>query len=43
MRSFETEVLSVKQVESLGSDFSENNDYICETAGFVPLDVKCKA
>ena len=38
----ENEILSEKQIEARCSDLSENNDYICETAGFVPLEVKFK-
>lgn len=36
------EYLSVKQIEARCSDLSQENDYICETAGFVPLEVKFK-
>lgn len=34
--------LSEAQVKESYSDFSENNDYIVETAGFIPLDVRFK-
>lgn len=36
------DVLSKKEVAALGADLSENNEYICETAGFVPLEVKMR-
>lgn len=41
MKTYEIEVLSPKQVEALSGEL-KNNDYICETAGFVPLEVKFK-
>lgn len=41
MKNYEIEVLSPKQVEALSGEL-KNNDYICETAGFVPLEVKFK-
>lgn len=42
MNYFEQEKLSKKQIMDLGSDLSEGNDYITETAGFIPLDVKLR-
>lgn len=36
------ELLTESQVEKLGADLSKNNDYITETAGFVPLEVKLR-
>lgn len=42
MKTFELEVMDKKQLEHLCSKFPEGNKYICETAGFIPLDVKFK-
>ena len=39
---FKPELMSEKQVIALGADLSVGNDYITETAGFVPLDVKLR-
>lgn len=36
------EFLDEKQVLQLSADLSENNDYITETAGFIPLEVKMR-
>lgn len=36
------EFLDDKQVKALAADLSEHNDYITETAGFIPLEVKFK-
>lgn len=36
------ERLDPKQVEALGADLSKDNEYITETAGFIPLEVKLK-
>lgn len=36
------EYMSAKDVEACKSPLKENNDYIVETAGFVPLEVKMK-
>lgn len=37
------EYLSEKEVSALSSELNEeNNPYICETAGFIPLEIKFK-
>lgn len=36
------EVMSKKEVDLLASKFPAGNDYICETAGFIPLEIKFK-
>lgn len=36
------EYMSAKDVEACKAKFEDNNDYIVETAGFVPLEVKMK-
>lgn len=36
------DIFTSKDLEATASDFSENNEYITETAGFVPLEVKLK-
>lgn len=42
MKFYEIEKLSPKQVQEFKSPMSVHNEYICETAGFVPLEVKFK-
>lgn len=42
MRTFEYEKLSDKQIQALGANLEKNNEYITETAGFIPLEVKLK-
>ena len=42
MKFYELEVLDAKQIEKLSNPKMEHNEYICETAGFVPLEVKFK-
>lgn len=39
---YELDCLDKKEVESLGADLSEGNEYITETAGYIPLEVKMK-
>lgn len=39
---YELDCLDKKEVEALGADLSKNNEYVTETAGFVPLQVKLK-
>lgn len=36
------DTLDDKDIEALGADLSKENEYITETAGFVPLEVKLK-
>lgn len=36
------EYMNSKDVEACKSTFPENNEYITETAGFIPLEVKMK-
>lgn len=40
MKYYEISKLSEKQVEALKPKKMKHNEYICETAGFVPLEVK---
>ena len=42
MKYYEIEKLSDKQVEALANKDLKHNEYICETAGFEPLEVKFK-
>ena len=43
MELYDFNYLSPKQVDALSSKLTkENNPYICETAGFEPLEVKFK-
>ena len=36
------DTLSKKEVAALAADLSKGNNYITETAGFVPLEVKMR-
>lgn len=42
MKFYEIEKLSPKQAEEFKSPMLVHNEYICETAGFIPLEVKFK-
>ena len=42
MKRFSIEVLDPKQIEALSKDVLMHNEYICETAGFEPLEVRLK-
>lgn len=42
MKKYELECFNEKEVEALGADLSKNNEYITETAGFVPLEIKLR-
>lgn len=42
LKLYKPELMTEKQVAALGADLSKNNEYITETAGFVPLDVKLR-
>lgn len=42
MKNYELECLDKKQIESLSANLSKDNEYITETAGFVPLEVKLR-
>lgn len=42
LKLYKPEYMTEKQVAALGADLSKNNEYITETAGFVPLDVKLR-
>lgn len=39
---YEIDFLTPHEVNALGADLSHDNEYIVETAGFVPLEVKMK-
>lgn len=42
MKKYETDILDIKQIEALGANLKDGNNYITETAGFIPLEVKLK-
>lgn len=42
MKRYEIEVLDPKQVAALCKETLTHNEYICETAGFEPLEVRLK-
>lgn len=42
MTKYKIDTLSESEIKALGADLNENNEYITETAGFVPLEVKLK-
>lgn len=42
MKRFEIEILDKKQIEALSRKELMHNEYICETAGFEPLEVRMK-
>ena len=37
---YSIDVLNEKEIAALGADLSEGNEYITETAGYIPLEVK---
>lgn len=42
MKEWKLEILTPDQVKACGADLSKDNEYITETAGFIPLEVKMK-
>lgn len=42
MTKYKIDTLSETEIKALGADLKENNEYITETAGFIPLEVKLK-
>lgn len=42
MTKYKIDLLSPTEIERLGANLKENNEYIVETAGFIPLEVKLK-
>lgn len=42
MTKYKIDLLNASEIEALGANLKENNEYITETAGFIPLEVKLK-
>lgn len=42
MTKYKQDFLNINEIKALGANLKENNEYITETAGFIPLEVKLK-
>lgn len=42
MTKYKIDFLNENEIQALGANLKENNEYITETAGYIPLEVKLK-